>query len=787
MALQAQTSSSQAGHDPACTWRVYPDNFSSEVRPTRSPISVQRDTGDIMDTIDYYQPSTNPLKVARESMAFRGPLLSWLEGLIRVPGAGPQHASVDVQDVGALPVGTTLHFRVAHGDKETMLRFDQACIPCTDDPTEVTCQVRRVGEQAIILVTHDDGVHTPAVTLCVEASRDPHLDAQAANPLIDFTSPTEPRTGPAGRHRHITIWLFKAIQPAPMVGWYDPIQLLRTGLQVFISTVFGQHADYRLIEALAPGSDDWYDYSQPYRLNPDGTEVVDEHAPPRTELWLDYAGDVGDGWDATYAVAYYLAQPSLVLKYTQGDDIAYATQRGDVLVFGGDQVYPMADRQGYEARLVQPYETALRFTTYPYPHVFGIPGNHDWYDSLVAFTRLFCSQRWFGGWRTRQARSYFALKLPHRWWLLGVDVQLGSDIDVPQVNYFKHIAEQMEPDSLVILCTAEPHWVYTQIYGQDPAHYNESNLTFLEKKVLGDKAKVVVFLAGDQHHYRRYTAADGTHKITAGGGGAFLHPTHAPNPDHLDDGFTLERSFPTADVSRALTWHNLWFPRLNFKFGLVLGVFYLLTAWAFLSDIGQYGLRDIGLALRTVIHDGMTRPVAAFWVVAMVCGFVLYTDGHPPKTFRWMAGPLHAVMHVVAVFGLSWGATYVSVTGLGLAFTSVPQLVLTGGLIVVSGVIVGSLLMGLYLALSLNVFHRHWNEAFSALKIPHWKHFLRLRIDDQSDLTIFAVAIERVPQMWAKSKTAATGMTFIPHDPKATAPVLIERVPVRNPRRGGQP
>ena len=69
---------------------------------------------------------------------------------------GPQCVSVDVHDVGALPAGTTLHFRIAHGDKETMLRFGQACIPCTADLTETRCQLRRVGEQAIILLTHDE-------------------------------------------------------------------------------------------------------------------------------------------------------------------------------------------------------------------------------------------------------------------------------------------------------------------------------------------------------------------------------------------------------------------------------------------------------------------------------------------------------------------------------------------------------------------------------------------------------------------------------------------------------
>ncbi|HEY6179460.1 MAG TPA: hypothetical protein VIX73_33625, partial [Kofleriaceae bacterium] len=70
--------------------------------------------------------------------------------------------------------------------------------------------------------------------------------------------------------------------------------------------------------------------------------------------------------------------------------------------FGGDLVYPVASREEYEQRLVMPYEHALPHTRAPHPDVFAIPGNHDWYDSLISFTRRFCSERWFAGWRTRQ-------------------------------------------------------------------------------------------------------------------------------------------------------------------------------------------------------------------------------------------------------------------------------------------------------------------------------------------------------------------------------------------------
>ena len=85
--------------------------------------------------------------------------------------------------------------------------------------------------------------------------------------------------------------------PAEMVGWYDPRQLLETAQQVAISSIFGRYSDHRLLEALEPESGDWADLS------------VNESGQPRGELWLHYVADTGDGWSSTYAVAYWLAQP----------------------------------------------------------------------------------------------------------------------------------------------------------------------------------------------------------------------------------------------------------------------------------------------------------------------------------------------------------------------------------------------------------------------------------------------------------------------------------------------
>ncbi len=48
--------------------------------------------------------------------------------------------------------------------------------------------------------------------------------------------------------------------------------------------------------------------------------------------------------------------------------------------------------------------------------MLALAGNHDWYDGLTTFLRLFCVGRPIGGWRTEQTRSYFAARLPHDWW-----------------------------------------------------------------------------------------------------------------------------------------------------------------------------------------------------------------------------------------------------------------------------------------------------------------------------------------------------------------------------------
>jgi calcineurin-like phosphoesterase family protein len=570
----------------------------------------------------------------------------------------------------------------------------------------------------------------------------------------------------------------KELTPQEMVDWYDPGQLARTGSQVVVSTLFGQNADNRLIEALATTAQpDFFDHTYAYKMEGDNDYVLDQSRPrdPNKPVWIDYVADLGDGFNSTYAIAYYLTQPKLVLE-TEEKNERHETSRGEILIFGGDEVYPTAERKRYEQRLVRPYEAALSRTTYPYPHAYAIPGNHDWYDSLVSLSRLFCNRRWFAGWRTQQARSYFALKLPHGWWLIGTDVQLGSDIDGPQVAYFRKVAAHMKDSDHIILCNAEPHWIYSAIYKQyDSDVYNESNLAFLENKVF--KKKITIYLSGDLHHYRRHEKDEGRVKIqkfTAGGGGAFLHPTHGPNVDELPGGFKLKGTFPHRDTSRRLCWRNFLFPFAHKKFGLLIGLLYVLTSRSVLADVARYGLSEIFSALKATVNAILTAPFALFWVLLVFLSFWLFTDTHS-RRYRFIAGTLHGTAHLLAVFFLGWFASSYTVSNLHLEFRSTPQLLSAGAVIFIGGWLVGSLIMGTYLFVSLNCFKRHSNEAFSSLAIADYKNFLRLKIDPTGKLTIFPIGIEKVPRHWKPSEdSSGEGPQLVPDDPKATQPKLIE-------------
>jgi hypothetical protein len=546
--------------------------------------------------------------------------------------------------------------------------------------------------------------------------------------------------------------------PAPrrrsMVGWYDPRVLAQSAYQVVIANIFGRHSDTRLIEALASQPQNEFDYS---------TTAGD--------FWLDYTADIGDGWNSTFAIADAIARPELNL---QRDGIQERTRSGRVLVFGGDEVYPYPTRAEYDVRTETPYR--LAFAGRARPDVFAIPGNHDWYDSLVAFSRTFCRpERGFAGCPTRQTRSYFALKLPANWWLLAIDLQLGADLDEPQVQYFQKVAARMDDTARLVFCVPQPRWILEDAY---PSHSSYEELTstrFLEEKVFRRKARA--YLTGDLHFYKRHENVEGIQKITSGGGGAFLHPTHAPATKLLRNGFAERAAYPDPKTSARLTWRNFLFPVLNPKAGWLYAFMYAMSAWLASASLEASDVIDLPTALDAAMHAAIRDPLNGMWLVLIIGGFIFFTDTHI-RSWRILGGACHALLHLAAAFMVGWGALLLTVRGFDLAYGSTAQLLISGLVTFILGGPVGAFLLGFYLFVSIRVFGRHGNEAFSSLRIQDFKQWLRLRIDPGGTLTIFAIAIDRVPRRWQPAQRNGEA-TLEADDARATVPRLIDKVELR--------
>lgn len=617
----------------------------------------------------------------------------------------------------------------------------------------------------------------------------------------------------------------KKTEHEKMVEWYNPSQLLNTGIKTAISTIIGENADPRLVAASGK-SDKFFDFSHQIVESDLDFEPLGE---TRNEIWIDYVSDVGDGWNPTYAVAYCLAKEKLKVA-----GLVEPLPRGELLVFGGDGVYPTATPEQYERKLLKPYRMAfnanrtgqaLPAEKVEYlslqkeavsaevsdlkkkPHVFALPGNHDWYDSLIAFQKIFCTHMFngrifAGGWRTRQKRSYFAVKLPQKWWLLGVDLQLSHNIDVPQLEYFEKVLQQMKSGDKVILCVPEPYWVKAIKYQDIPEAYEkyvtkEESIELFENSFRKKGIKIKLYLAGDLHHYRRFEAgkADETvHKITAGGGGAFLHPTHdfdfekhKPKRNKKAEKFTLKTQYPTPEQSKVLDWQNFYrFIQNNKTFGRVTAVVYPLIALLIHGKVEEnFSWTQIfGVTLVRLVEE----PLSLLVVILMLAGLIFFTDSNS-RLQKYLGGLIHGLFHLGAVFVLGWIGFFLMTLVFGAESYYTPNyyeanqaainVVFLISIILVCGIggyFFGSVIMGWYLFISLHFFGRHDNEAFSALHIEDYKNFLRMHIDDKGKLTVYAVKIENVPREndWKPIKEEGKIISYEPL--KEIDPALIEKI-----------
>ncbi len=512
----------------------------------------------------------------------------------------------------------------------------------------------------------------------------------------------------------------------PMVRWLDPRQLLDTSARVVLSGIFGTYSDKRELQALVPA------------------EIYDRSDPD--ELWLDYVADLGDGWDPTYSVATLLAAEKLEVG---SDQRSYETERGQILVMGGDAVYPVPKRADYENRMLGPYRAALPCTHHRHPELFAVPGSHDWYDGLVNFTSVFCRSYWIGGWKTRQNRSHFALELPHGWWLWGVDIQFGDYIDEAQVRYFSEVAEKrVAKGDRIILCTARAPGTS----GSQPHLYAERNLQYFQREIVAPSgAELVLQMTSGRHHYAHYREVGGPrHHVNGGGGGAFLHPTH-DLPDHLafeaaeGPPVDYERvaTYPSRAASRRLR-KRLWLlPLRNPAFAAFLGsvqVFLALMLGLHRDGTNEsLGMRDLWEAL-------WTSPTAVLLVLLMVASFgAMVRFAHDaPGTTRILLGAAHSALQLASLAGLMIASSSIT-SALGLH--GIVSVIAFLGVLAVLGGLGGALGFAAYLWVT-NCLGFHANEAYAPLRIKDFKHFVRLHIGSDGKLTVFPIGVDRVSRHW---------------------------------------
>jgi hypothetical protein len=266
-------------------------------------------------------------------------------------------------------------------------------------------------------------------------------------------------------------------------------------------------------------------------------------------------------------------------------------------------------------------------------------------------------------------------------------------------------------------------------------------------------------------------------KITSGGGGAFLHPTHAPDTHKLVNGFEQRAAYPDEKTSRRLSWKNFLFPFFNPKSGWLYAFVYAMSAWLASAGLGAADVTDLPTAMGAALNAAIRDPLNGMWLVLIVGGFIFFTDTHV-RTWRIVGGACHAILHLAAAFAVGWLALLITRDGFGLRYGATLQLLLSGIITFTLGGPVGSFILGLYLFISIRVFGRHGNEAFSSLRIEDYKEWLRLRIAPDGTLTIFAIAIDRVPRRWRDSIRGGEP-TSVADDSRASAPRLIDKVVVK--------
>ncbi len=490
----------------------------------------------------------------------------------------------------------------------------------------------------------------------------------------------------------------------------------------------------------------------------------DAAAPSLTEaldgdLWIDFVADTGDCIAVSQAVARIL-----FADYEVDDPDAPGQPlhlpRGHLLVFGGDTAYPVATDLEIHNRVIVPWNRVLRGAADGKPRaLLGVPGNHDWFAGLDGFGRMFRRRRgsvdraprvrglgldrygqighfieWFEAFRVgtyvgkrptlpldgyvpMQSASYWALHLAPDLDFWGPDRQLRT-VDFTQQTYFA-MAGGGAHERGVVLCLADPVYAFLE-----PNPPGEGILRSLGLDLRDDGPLI---LTGDTHQYCRQRFGKSVH-VTAGGGGAFLHPARISRAGIAPP----EAEFPGPRASLALA--------LQIPLQIVHG------RAGFLAHVGVALLNLPTFALE-IVHGTASPlpPLITALVAAVICFLIGGGRGEKAVRIAFLAALTGAVLGLLP-FALQ-RAIPVVLGGVGFIHVDARSVPLTFAVAVYTG----TLAFGAYLtALTLLGLEHH--QAFSSLAHPGYKHFVRLRVRRDGS-RVDGWALGRVDPLSQKDRT----------------------------------
>lgn len=458
------------------------------------------------------------------------------------------------------------------------------------------------------------------------------------------------------------------------------------------------------------------------------------------DLWIDFVADTGDDVEVSESVArlvvcdYELPDPDM-------EGRTLRAPRGEILFFGGDTAYPVATVEEINNRVMVPFNRVLGQYADDRPRVLlGIPGNHDWYDGLDGFARMFrvrpeqdddaprpsivniehhAIERYADwarefmkgghiekpktlnllGYQPVQSASYFLLPLTAKIHLFAVDRQLKR-MDYRQRRFFNDWRLQ-HPEVTPWVVLPDPPLKFGE-----PAKNGMLMIRALGLRLGDDRAWI---MTGDIHHYERWSEQR-TDFVTAGGGGAFLHPARIYKRDRAPRDVEWPGPRQSARLLMGVPWkvargRSGFIPHLVYALMFAPQIYIALGGETFSLQLGAQVGATLSVFFVTVLVYALIGGVRRGRRVIVSC-------------LAAAVGAVTAVLPLAAVAGVP--------ALVGLLELEIPLTLVALATLALS-CFVSAFVFGTYLALLTRVGLEH-TQAFTALDHPGFKHFLRLRV-----------------------------------------------------------